>query len=95
MQPKYKVFWYNSVEETSHLSGGLTPLHYCCQTGYSSCLELLLGSVGIELNAKTEDNVVYLGQSLPVYSTGGRTPLFFAVENGGSNCFGFGCCGLS
>jgi hypothetical protein len=43
---------------------------------------LLLAAEGVEVNSRTEDSVMYLGQSLPVYLVGGQTPLFLAVEKG-------------
>src|SRR5690242_20012307 len=61
----------------------MTPLHYCCQSGWNECASLLLSVPGTEVNPANEDTVIYLGQSMPVYTCGGQTPLFLAVENGG------------
>jgi ankyrin repeat protein len=42
---------------------------------------------GADVNAINEDSVVYLaGTTMPLYASGGRTPLHYAAEHGEEIC---------
>ena len=56
-------------------------LHYCCQNGWKRCATLLL-EAGANINVQNKDFITHLGQNLPIYTCGGKTPLMASVEAG-------------
>ena len=61
---------------------GMTPLHYICNEGWSDCAQLLLEK-GANCEIVNEDAVCYIGGTrIPMYITGGKSPLSFAAERG-------------
>lgn len=65
-----------------HPNHGDSPLLHCASAGYLHCLELILADVRFDgHNAVTIDRKIFLGQGLPQYEEGGRTPLQLAASH--------------
>lgn len=59
-----------------HPDHGDSPLLHCCGNGYSDCLRILLADPGLHArDSCTVDRKIFLGQGLPQYEEGGRSPL--------------------
>lgn len=61
---------------------GDTPILHCAQQGYTECLAAMLRRPEIDLESQvTRDFKIFLGQAVPQYEAGGRSPLLLAAVN--------------
>jgi len=58
-----------------------TPLHFAANEDATEAMSVLIAH-GANVNALTEDFCVHFGGFVPIYMTGGKTPLMLAASHG-------------
>jgi ankyrin repeat protein len=73
-------------------SDNFTPIHYICAEGHEELLQMFIREcnhydICKALQLKSADTTSYVARSIPLYVSGGKTPIHFAAERNSEECF--------